>query len=606
LVAAIIDLEIRPTNLQPVIIGKIGLAAEFNRSNSERLNVDDNADLSVGDIDFYVSFWIYPTSDDGANHCIMSKAGASGNRAWSIFLDWGDNRIEYTVYNSSDAATTVNSGTVSVNTWYFVECWHNATSNQIGVAINRTETTTAHTTGVKNDTGSFTIGALSNASHYTGRVDEAGFWKNYIPDSTRRDWLYNSGSGRSYTDIYNYGAGAFSLDLKYNSYVSGEFIQMFSAPGGVQQREVFQITSSYTPITGGFRYSAVRNLNDGDGGPFDWATGDAVTSLAAAVGSGFINMTATSTIVGHDGPATVYYVRNGMGAWDAVAPVVADGNLRSFVDYTDDQFGHAAGNDLLLTPELGFKGYTIDTINGMRTFNLDIALYEAEVPFLNIGTVSGIQIETNESSTNDNRSISFNRSDVNRSYIRTWEASNYNTLKLATVPATGIDHEIEINAHADAARSAFLTIDALSTGQSIISLAGLATANSSYINLQTDGTIALIADQISVTGTLGETWSNLSFASGWGNYGSGYTDGQYKKVGDFVFLRGLVKRTSGSSTIIATLPSGYRPSGREMYLAVSGNSGDRVDITTAGELTIVAGTDTATFTRLNGMFFSTL
>jgi len=237
-----------------------------------------------------------------------------------------------------------------------------------------------HTTGVKNDTGSFTIGALSNASHYTGRVDEAGFWKNYIPDSTRRDWLYNSGSGRSYTDIYNYGAGAFSLDLKYNSYVSGEFIQMFSAPGGVQQREVFQITSSYTPITGGFRYSAVRNLNDGDGGPFDWSTGDAVTSLAAAVGSGFINMTATSTIVGHDGPATVYYVRNGMGAWDAVAPVVADGNLRSFVDYTDDQFGHAAGNDLLLTPELGFKGYTIDTINGMRTFNLDIAFLLGRQP----------------------------------------------------------------------------------------------------------------------------------------------------------------------------------------------------------------------------------
>lgn len=476
--------------------GKVGVSAVFDKANSERLNITDNTDLSVGDIDFYGCGWFYPTLDDAATHVVASKGGSSGNRAWQLQINWAGstNRFEFIVYNSSDATTQVNSAAITVDTWYYVEFWHNATTNLIGVAVNGTETTTAHTTGVKTDTGNFTLGALNSGSNYTGRIDEFGFWKSYIPDSTRRTWLYNAGSGRAYTDIYNYGAGAFNMDIEHNSYDVGDFLYMAAAPAGVPQTEVFKITSSASAITGGYRYSAERDL-DGSGAN-NWYAGDAVTSLGGAIGEGYINLTATSTLHGHFGPTIAHYVRRGTGAWDSVAPVVVSGNLRSFLDYAGDEFGHAAGNDLLLTPAEGFRGYAIDTTNGFRAFNLDISLYEEDVEFLNIGTISGIQIETNEFSTNDNRSISFNRLGVNRSHIRTWEASNYNTLKMSTVPATGIDHEIEINAYADAARSAFLTLDALSTGQSVIALAGLATANSSYINLETTGTISLTADLV--------------------------------------------------------------------------------------------------------------
>lgn len=105
-------------------------------------------------------------------------------------------------------------------------------------------------------------------------------------------------------------------------------------------------------------------------------------------------------------------------------------------------------------------------------------------------------------------------------------------------------------------------------------------------------------------GQIGESLSSLSFGSGWGNYGSGYANGQYKKVGDLVFVTGLVGRSSGSGTTIATLPSGYRPLARHTF-SVRTNSGvGVVDILTTGAIELVSGG--ATFTQLSGLVFSTL
>jgi hypothetical protein len=257
--------------------GKVGVSALFNLANSERLWCADNAALSTGDIQFYICAWVYATLDDGGTQCVLAKAGASGDRSWTLHVNWSTNKFDFTVYSAANAATTISTGTISTNTWYFVECWHDSSGNTINIALNRTETSSAYSAGVKDDTGNFTIGARSTGVYFTGRVDEVGFWKNYIPDSTRRNWLYNSGSGRAYTDIYNYGAGAFEMDIEHNSYGAGDFLYMAAAPGGIAQHEVFKITSSPTTITGGYRYSAERDL-DGTGAN-NWYAGDAVTSL---------------------------------------------------------------------------------------------------------------------------------------------------------------------------------------------------------------------------------------------------------------------------------------------------------------------------------------
>lgn len=101
----------------------------------------------------------------------------------------------------------------------------------------------------------------------------------------------------------------------------------------------------------------------------------------------------------------------------------------------------------------------------------------------------------------------------------------------------------------------------------------------------------------------GSAWDGFNFGTGWANYGSGWNTGQVRKVGDWVFLRGLVYRFTGSDTTIATLPSGYRPPAGVIF-AVDTNTGHgRVDIDSSGVIVLSAGGSNNV--SLSGIFFST-
>lgn len=663
--------------------GKQGTSALFVRANSERLTTASNSSLVVGDINFYLSCWVYATSDDGNTHCVLSKGGSSGDRAFALNLDWSDNRFEFVVYNSSDATTTVNSSvTVSVNTWYFVECWHNAASNLIGVAVNTTSSTASHTTGVKTDTGQFTIGSLGFTNYLSGRVDEVYYAKNYIPDSTRRTWMYNSGNGRTFVEVFNYGVGAFTMDVEHNFLQSGDYVYMQAAPSNIPQFEVFQITSTYTAITGGYRYSAIRNL-DGTGANA-WYVGDAVTSLGGAAGEGYINLTATTTLHNHYGPTIAHYVRTGTGTWDAVKPVVASGNLRSFVDYSSDVFGHAAGNDLLLAPDEGFRGYTCDTNAGMRLFNVDLKMYTNGVLTSRLDNTYGYILRSADALTTDYVPSTIKwyldpealtgevgnitcydlpttgsqmRISVRPSPDTTYASMSLNTLTAAGAAGIGIGEYsgatyISINAaltelnggnlrvggsgkHIEAreiwaytssglalcddaggvalsvidstryveiaTRLYTPTINALGGTTTFMSNISMSSAsidmNSNNITevglLSMTGDIDLNGNDIIDIGQIGTGWTGLSFASGWENYNLGYEQARYKKVGDLVFLQGLVKRTSGTSLTIGTLPAGYRPPERLLLNTWGIDGAQRIDVLADGTIVVQLPTSTS-------------
>lgn len=53
-------------------------------------------------------------------------------------------------------------------------------------------------------------------------------------------------------------------------------------------------------------------------------------------------------------------------------------------------------------------------------------------------------------------------------------------------------------------------------------------------------------------------WTNVAFLNGWSNYGASYSLTQYRKVGDVVTIRGMMK--SGTMAQPAfILPTGFRP-----------------------------------------------
>lgn len=76
-------------------------------------------------------------------------------------------------------------------------------------------------------------------------------------------------------------------------------------------------------------------------------------------------------------------------------------------------------------------------------------------------------------------------------------------------------------------------------------------------------------------------WISLSLVNSWVQYDTTYGVPAYRKVGNIVYLKGLIK--NGSSAVIATLPAGYRPT--ERFLGVSNNYPNvscRIDVDTDG------------------------
>lgn len=106
----------------------------------------------------------------------------------------------------------------------------------------------------------------------------------------------------------------------------------------------------------------------------------------------------------------------------------------------------------------------------------------------------------------------------------------------------------------------------------------------------------LLADDIGLYGkvdVVGEwvdwTTSGIVWASGWGNYSVSWQSLQIRKIGDIVYIRGMVYRASGTGTTILTLPVGYRPPIQNMFTSMTDTGAGRTDIQASGNIVAVTG-----------------
>jgi len=85
-------------------------------------------------------------------------------------------------------------------------------------------------------------------------------------------------------------------------------------------------------------------------------------------------------------------------------------------------------------------------------------------------------------------------------------------------------------------------------------------------------------------------WTAVTFQNGWVNMGAPYQDAQYRKVGDVVQLRGMMK--SGTITTAAfSLPVGFRPPADLILGTVSNAAVGGITITAAGVVTPSPGSN---------------
>jgi hypothetical protein len=105
-----------------------------------------------------------------------------------------------------------------------------------------------------------------------------------------------------------------------------------------------------------------------------------------------------------------------------------------------------------------------------------------------------------------------------------------------------------------------------------------------------------------------EAWKALPVANGWSNYGSNFETAAYRKDPfGVVHLRGLVTRASGApSGPIVTLPPGYRPQRRRVFVVATGGGlqAGRLDMQPNGVLAWLSGaTAEPDFTSLEAISF---
>ena len=128
-----------------------------------------------------------------------------------------------------------------------------------------------------------------------------------------------------------------------------------------------------------------------------------------------------------------------------------------------------------------------------------------------------------------------------------------------------------------------------------------------------DKTGGTVTGDVNITGSLqvnGEQvltsdtgWINMNLLNGWLIHSVDYQSPQYRKIGDFVYLRGLVRRENSTERNIAMVPLGFRPSKIQAFAQVS-EEGDSVYVRPDGYITTGGSYLNGTWITLDGIIFS--
>jgi hypothetical protein len=100
-------------------------------------------------------------------------------------------------------------------------------------------------------------------------------------------------------------------------------------------------------------------------------------------------------------------------------------------------------------------------------------------------------------------------------------------------------------------------------------------------------------------------WVALSYQNGWTNIGGGQQNGQYRKWGDMVQLRGFLQNGT-AGTVAFNLPAGFRPPAGIGLVAISFDGTNRIVNRLAMNSSGDAIFEKALTAEINGIAFATI
>jgi len=213
------------------ITGKVGFGTDF--PNGSSVHCQPPTGVPTGLNDWSVALWVNlnALTTDTMDHIIsMTTSGVAGNAndGWHIGYRAGaEDAFDVTVRvgsvrNNANASTF---GTPSTGVWYFLYAYFDATAGQCGISINNGTIDTGTVTGTPNtQTASLNIGRWGYTGGFPfyldGKLDEIGIWnRNLTTDELT--WLYNAGSGRSFSELSQVTSSLWSSIVSYYSLDEG-------------------------------------------------------------------------------------------------------------------------------------------------------------------------------------------------------------------------------------------------------------------------------------------------------------------------------------------------------------------------------------------------
>lgn len=531
----------------PIILGANGQGQTIVGLKADQLNksVLAGTGLSTGgiltaDVTLNVNQGYSFTWSNNHNWSAGSVTLASGdfNATAGVYRIGGTTVIDATRHLLSAAGTTSNTGFgfyLDPNTGLI-----NPGADIIGLVAGGVETLDVTSTGLTPfSTGTIAIGAYNRKF---GDLFVTGLYAQTLVAqsvmATIGGKILVAPTNSLIIDINN---SVTTIDVRFNNFASGDYIYFESlGAGAAPQKQYMKVTSSASVVTGGYRYTVTRTI----GTQYAWKTGDAIVNIGGVIGTGFIELTSTSTTQSHLGPTITIYSRTATTNATDVKPVVTMGNLHSFVDYSTDIFGFAVGNDLTLTPAGGFSGITADAVSGLRMFNTDLTIYDAGAKVVDISKVDGINlIATTSLGTNYQiiswwKDLATRGSDSPVAFIRTFRNAT--------------DVFVSIFAQGDlmSIPNSSVALSASGVYPSNISIYGGSTVANSLISILSNGKVALQAGN--------GTYNSIELSGSIFLFNNQRTNGNVSVVGYSLF---------GS-----TSPSDVNNNGVQVRTAVSGTA----------------------------------
>jgi lysophospholipase L1-like esterase len=179
------------------VAGKIANGANFASAQSQLASVANNADLSVGDIDFTIRAWVYLATLPTTNGIfdLVTKVESGTVRDYRLFVKntSGTTQFQFYIANGSGTVSGIAVATPALSSgkWYHVLAWHDSVNNLVCLQIDNSTIYSTPTTGAPGASYSTVrLGTTGlGGSNLNGKLDEIGFWKRILTIE-EKNYLY--------------------------------------------------------------------------------------------------------------------------------------------------------------------------------------------------------------------------------------------------------------------------------------------------------------------------------------------------------------------------------------------------------------------------------